>query len=354
MTAQGPLCALSPRTRREKTGASPEAVAWVRVSPRQRCATPQPSGHPIGSPAMSASYRVGTRASPLALAQTEEVVSRLRDRFPNATFEIVPMTTGGDRRKEAALVSLGRGAFAKEIESALLAGDIDLAVHSAKDLASELPAGLVIAGTVPRQDPRDALVDKWTAPLSKLPQGARIGTGSPRRTALLKSLRKDIEVVPVRGNVGTRIGKVGGPECDAVVVAAAGLARLGRIDEAHELFPAGTFVPDAGQGTLAVQARTGDQALLEMVRAIDHGPTSAALEAERAFVRRIGGSCRVPVAALASLSNGGELRIHGIVAAPDGSQVFRREVSTPGVSPAELGETLASLLISDSAELLES
>ncbi len=303
---------------------------------------------------MSASYRIGTRGSPLALAQTGEVVSRLRTRFPNTSFEIAPMTTGGDRRKDAALVSLGRGAFAKDIESALLAGDIDLAVHSAKDLASELPDGLVIAGTVPRQDPRDVLIDRWGAPLSELPPGARIGTGSPRRTALLASLRPDIEVVPIRGNVGTRIGKVGGPECDGVVVAAAGLARLGRIDEAHELFPTGTFVPDAGQGTLAVQARSSDDSLLEMVRAIDHGPTSAALEAERAFVRRIGGSCNVPVAVYASFASDGDLGIHGMVAAPDGSRVFRREVTSQTGSPAGLGETLASMLLNDAAELLES
>ncbi len=302
---------------------------------------------------MSASYRIGTRGSPLALAQTGEVVSRLRSRFPNTSFEVAPMTTGGDRRKDAALVSLGRGAFAKDIESALLAGDIDLAVHSAKDLASELPGGLVIAGTAPRQDPRDVLIDMWAAPLSELPPGARIGTGSPRRTALLASLRPDIEVVPIRGNVGTRIGKVGGPECDGVVIAAAGLARLGRIDEAHELFPTGTFVPDAGQGTLAVQARVGDDPLLAMVRTIDHPPTSAALEAERAFVRRIGGSCKVPVAAYASFASDGGLTIHGMVAAPDGYRVFRREVSSQGGSPAELGETLASMLLADAAELLE-
>ena len=182
------------------------------------------------------------------------------------------MTTGGDRRKDAALVSLGRGAFARDIESALLAGDVDLAVHSAKDLASELPEGLLVAGCVPRQDPRDALIDRWASPLSKLPPSARIGTGSPRRTALLKSLRPDIEVVPIRGNVGTRVGKVGGPECDGVVIAAAGLARLGRIDEAHEVFPTETFVPDAGQGTLAVEARTGDRTLLEMLAPSTTGP----------------------------------------------------------------------------------
>ena len=303
---------------------------------------------------MPARYRVGTRGSPLALAQTEEVVSRLSDRFPNAAFEVAPMTTGGDRRKNAALVSLGRGAFAKEIESALLEGEIDLAVHSAKDLASDLPDGLVIAGSVPRQDPRDALVDRWAAPLSELPPGARIGTGSPRRTALIKSLRPDIDVVPIRGNVGTRIGKVGGPECDGVVVAAAGLARLRRIDEAHQLFPTDAFVPDAGQGTLAIEARSGDDPLLEMVRAIDHRPTSAALEAERAFVRRIGGSCNVPVAAYASFANDGGLCIHGMVAAPDGSRVFRREVSSQTASPGELGERLASLLMDDAAEVLES
>ena len=302
---------------------------------------------------MAARYRVGTRGSPLALSQAEEVVSRLRDRFPAKVFEVAPMTTGGDRKKDAALVSLGRGAFAKDIELALLTGDVDLAVHSAKDLASELPKGLVIAGSVPRQDPRDVLINRWEAPLAELPPGARIGTGSPRRTALLKSLRPDIEVVPIRGNVGTRVGKVGGPECDGVVIAAAGLARLGRIDEAHELFQTETFVPDAGQGTLAIEARTGDGPLLEMVRAIDHRPTSAALEAERAFVRRIGGSCRVPVAAYASFASDGGLRIHGMVAAPDGSQVFRREVSSPAPSRAQLGEELASLLLADAAEILE-
>ena len=302
---------------------------------------------------MSARYRVGTRGSPLALAQTEEVVSRLRARFPYAIFEVTPMTTGGDRRKDAALVSLGRGAFAKDIELALLNGDIDLAVHSAKDLASELPEGLVIAGSVPRQNPRDALINRWEAPLAELPPGARIGTGSPRRTALLKSLRPDIEVVPIRGNVGTRLGKVGGPECDGVVIAAAGLARLGRIDEAHELFPTETFVPDAGQGTLAIEARTGDGPLQDMLSAIDHRPTSAALEAERAFVRRIGGSCNVPVAAYASFQNDSGLRVHGMVAAPDGSRVFQREVSSQTASPAEMGETLASLLMDDAAEILE-
>ncbi len=302
---------------------------------------------------MSARYRVGTRGSPLALAQTEEVVSRLRARFPYAVFDVVPMTTGGDRKKDAALVSLGRGAFAKDIELALLGSDVDLAIHSAKDLASELPEGLLLAACVPRQDPRDAIIDRWAAPLAELPPGARIGTGSPRRTALLKSLRPDIEVVPIRGNVGTRVGKVGGPECDGVVIAAAGLARLGRIDEAHEIFPTETFVPDAGQGTLAVEARTGDRALLEMLRAIDHRPTSAALEAERAFVRRIGGSCNVPVAAYASFQNDNELRVHGMVAAPDGTRVFRREVSSRTASPAEMGEELASLLMDDAAEILE-
>ena len=302
---------------------------------------------------MPASCRVGTRGSPLALAQAEEVVSRLRERFPSVAFEVTPMTTGGDRKRDAALVSLGRGAFAKDIEAALLGGEVDLAVHSAKDLASELPNGLAIAGSVQRQDPRDVLIDRWAAPLSELPPGARIGTGSPRRTALLKSLRPDIEVVPIRGNVGTRVDKVGGPECDGVVIAAAGLARLGRIDEAHEVFPTGTFVPDAGQGTLAIQARTGDHPRLEMVRAIDHHPTSAALEAERAFVRRIGGSCRVPVAAYAGFASGGGMMVHGMVAAPDGSRVFRREVSSRNASPAQLGKELASLLLDDAAEVLE-
>ncbi len=298
--------------------------------------------------------RVGTRRSPLAIVQTEEVVSRLRARFPGTAFIVAPMTTTGDRRKDASLSSLGRGAFAKDIESALLEGDIDLAVHSAKDLPHSLPAGLALAGTVPRQDPRDALIDRWGLPLSDLPPGARIGTGSPRRAALLKSLRPDVEIAPIRGNVGTRIDKVGSPGYDGVALAAAGLARLGRLGEAHDIFPPETFVPDAGQGALAVEARSDDHGVLDMLRAVEHRPSSAALEAERAFLHRLGGGCKVPVAAYAKPVHDRELRMWGMAAAPDGSVIFRQDATGLIARPAELGHALAEALRQEAGEMLQS
>ena len=286
------------------------------------------------------------------MAQAEEVASRLRRRVRGAVFTLAPMATAGDRKKDAPLVSLGRGAFAREIESALLDGEIDLAVHSAKDLPQELPAGLTLGGTVERQDPRDVLVNRWGLALSDLPAGARIGTGSPRRAALLKSLRPDVEVTPIRGNVGTRLDKVGSVECDGVVLAAAGLARLGRLEEVNEFFPPETFVPDAGQGALAIEARSGDRDILDMLNAIADWPSIAALEAERAFLRRLGGGCKVPVAAYARPVEGGGLRIWGMAAVPDGSRIFRRDLSGPMGRPAELGDGLATALIEESGEIL--
>lgn len=292
--------------------------------------------------------RVGARSSPLSLAQAEEVLSPLRARFPDRRFEVTTISTHGDRHKESPLLSLGRGTFVKEIEVALLGGEIDLAVHSAKDLPAEIPDGLVLAGTVPRQDPRDVLVDRWSLALDELPPAARIGTSSPRRTAQLKARRPDVEVVPIRGNVGTRLDKARGPDYDGVLLAAAGLARLGRQDEVSEYLPIEVCIPDVGQGTLAVEVRAADDELFDMLDQIDHGPTSVALAAERSFLVALGGGCTVPVAAYARL-DGDRLLVTAMAALPDGSRVYREDGEWAAADPVSAGRGTADALLAAGA-----
>ena len=201
--------------------------------------------------------RIGTRGSALARVQTEEVVAVLRSAWPGIRIEVVPILPDGDRRKAAPLQSLGRGTFVKGFEEPLLEGDIDLAVHSAKDMPSTLPESLTIIAYPRRNDPRDVIVNRWGARFDDLPRGARLGTSSPRRAGQLLSARPDIEVVPIRGNVDTRIGRVGEDGYDGVVLAAAGLERLGRGGEISDLLDPNLCVPDAGQGALAVEAPRG-------------------------------------------------------------------------------------------------
>ena len=202
--------------------------------------------------------RIGSRTSPLALAQTEEVIVELRSRIPNWDFEVVPFVTDGDSRNSTPISNLGRGAFTTDIQNALVNGEIDLAIHSAKDLPNTLPEGLSIFCISSRKDPRDVMINKWGVSLKEMPSGAVIGTGSPRRKAILQSLRNDITVVPIRGNVGTRIDKIDRENIDAVVLAAAGLVRLNRMEEVNEFFDTDIFVPDVGQGIIAVQVGSDD------------------------------------------------------------------------------------------------
>ena len=288
--------------------------------------------------------RIGARSSPLSLAQAEEVAAPLRQRFADRRFEITTISTAGDRDRKSSLVSLGRGTFVKEIETALLEGRIDMAVHSAKDVPSDLPDGLTLAGTVPRRDPRDVLIDRWSLPLDELPPGARIGTSSPRRTAQLKARRPDIEITPIRGNVGTRLAKVGEPDHDGVVLAAAGLARLDRLDEVAEYLPIDVCTPDVGQGTLAVEVREEDRELIEMLERIDDAPTTIALRAERSFLAALSGGCTVPVAAYGRIE-AARLRITSMAAAPDGSRVYRIERDWPPERPEEAGTRMAEALL---------
>ena len=288
--------------------------------------------------------RVGSRKSPLAMAQSEEVVAKLRAQFPDHEFTIVQISTGGDRDKESPLQVLGRGIFSKDIEDALLRGEVDLAAHSAKDLAPDLPEGLVVAGVLEREDPRDVQINRWGVTLAELPASARIGTGSPRRGAQLLVLRPDLNVLPIRGNVGTRLEKSRGADYDGTVLAAAGLLRLGLRSEITEYLDPDTFTPDSGQGTIALEARRDDAQTLEMIAAIDHGPSMAALTAERAFGNVMGGGCKVPVAAYAR-AEGDKFRVSAMAALPDGSQMYRIDVRDAIDDPAAAGEHAAEVLL---------
>ena len=287
---------------------------------------------------------VGSRTSPLALAQTEEILRPLRVLHPDTEFMIVPITTGGDRRKNAPLLSMARGMFVKEIELALLNREIDFAVHSAKDLPSALPDGLTLAAFGPRQDPRDVLVNRWGLPYRELPSGARIGTSSPRRTAQLKAYRPDVEILPIRGNVGTRVEKARGDQYDGVVLAAAGLVRLGSQGEISEYISPDICIPDVGQGALAVEVRASDSDIVGMLAGVDHHATSTAVTAERAFLETIGGGCQVPVAAYAQL-DGAELHISTMAAVPDGSEIYRVQVTCDTSEPRLAGHQAAEALM---------
>jgi hydroxymethylbilane synthase len=296
--------------------------------------------------------RVGSRRSPLSLAQTNEILDPLRALYPERRFVVVTVTTRGDLNKAAPLLSLGRGMFAKEIELALLNGEIDFAVHSAKDLPSALPDGLTLAAFGERKDPRDVIVSRSGLTLDEMPPGTRLGTSSPRRTAQIKVLRPDIEIVPIRGNVGTRIEKAGSDEYDGVVLAAAGLQRLGREDEIGEYLSLEVCTPEVGQGALAVEIRADDAETAELVAAIDHNATNVAVTAERAFLAEIGGGCEVPVAAYARLEDG-SLRISTMAALPDGSRIFRVELDNDPDDPESAGRRAArKLLDAGAAEIV--
>lgn len=243
--------------------------------------------------------------------------------------------------------------FVKEIEHALSSGEIDIAVHSAKDLPATLPDGLTIGAFSKREDPRDVLVSKSGLALDKLPNGARIGTSSPRRQAMLKSMNPHLNVIPVRGNVGTRLQKARRDDYDGVILAAAGINRLGKQSEITEYFDPNTFVPDTGQGSLAVEARESDSAVLAMLASVNHDASSIAVRSERAFLKRMGGGCKVPVAAYARFQ-GDNLHIVAMAAAQDGSQIFRTELDFASFNdPEEIGcETAESLLSNGAADIV--
>jgi hydroxymethylbilane synthase len=250
--------------------------------------------------------RLGTRRSRLATAQARIVADRLE------RAELVPISTEGDRDTARRFdeIGSGRGVFTRDIEHALLRGEVDAAVHSAKDLTGEMPAGLAIGAILERGDPRDAVCGPFGS-LAEIPAGARVGTSSARRAGLLAELRPDILVVPLRGNVDTRLAKLDAGDAEAIVLAAVGLQRLGLGERIAFVLDPAQFVPEAGQGAIAVQVRAGEE---HIVAALDHGPTRAAVEAERDCVRKLGGGCTAAVAAHA-WHEGGELRLRHWTAA---------------------------------------
>jgi hydroxymethylbilane synthase len=294
--------------------------------------------------------RIATRKSELALVQARSVADRIEAALSVET-ELVPLQTSGDRLQEIRLAEAGgKGLFIKEIEEALLAGRADVAVHSAKDLPGQLAPGLVLAAFPERADPRDALVCRVRGgSLDGLAEGARVGTGSLRRTAQLRALRPDLEVVPLRGNVPTRLRKLDEERLDAVVLACAGLERLGLAGRIDERLETERLLPAPAQGILAVQSRA-DDGLAKELAAIGLPPSERAARAERAFLARIGGDCHAPVAALAEDDLGG-LRLRGLVASLDGVRLARAEVAG-GADPEQAGAALGEAVLADGGDAI--
>lgn len=280
-------------------------------------------------------FIIGTRGSPLALAQAALARMALMSAhgFAESDVLIKAMTTTGDRIQDRSLIEAGgKGLFTKEIEEALLAGTIDIAVHSAKDMPAELPRGLTLAACLPREDARDCLIGKK---LVDLPKGATIGTSSPRRTALMKRLRPDLNLVDFRGNVDTRIKKIARGDADATLLALAGLKRIGMESAVAEILDIENFPPAAGQGAILLEIRKDDERMREMLEAINHAPTFTALLTERAFLNVLDGSCRTPIAGYASVTD--KINFHGMILRPDGSEIFETRIEAPIDEAGQLG-----------------
>ena len=289
--------------------------------------------------------RVGTRRSALARAQTDLVVAGL-----GTPVEVIPIVTAGDRTAAPIDVIGGTGVFVSALREALLAGDIDLAVHSAKDLPVVPAEGIVIGAVPPREDPRDAVVARDRLTLAELPKGALVGTGSPRRAAQLRALGLDLYVVPVRGNVDTRLAHVG-ENLDAVVLAVAGLRRLGRFDAITEMLDPTRFVPAPAQGALAVECRADDLAAREVLAAFDDTGARACITAERALLSSLEAGCSAPIGALAEIhDNPAELTLTAVVTAADGSDAVRRTLTGVVADSADVGRRLAAELIASGAD----
>ena len=291
---------------------------------------------------------LGTRGSPLALAQTNEVIKSLKNVAPSMRFEVVPIKTKGDKLHDTGITVEGKSIFTKEIEESLAKAEIDVAIHSMKDLVVELPRGLVIAAVPKRVNPRDALISRNKRKLDDLPGGARVGTSSPRRKAQLLAARGDLEILDVRGNMGTRLGKLKDGEYDAVVLAAAGLIRLGLEREVTEFISTSVMLPAVGQGALAIEAKETDEQTIGLLSKIDDKPSHMAIEAERAFARKLGADCKTPIAAYAKLESG-KLSIEGMVAALTGKMLVRGRIISDSLDAKEAGEALAEDMLSKGA-----
>jgi hydroxymethylbilane synthase len=299
---------------------------------------------------MTTTLRLATRESALALWQTEHVAARLREAHPGLEVVLVPMTTRGDQILDQPLAEVGgKGLFLKELEVAMLEGRADAAVHSLKDVPMELEGPFELPAILERANPFDAFVSVKYEALEELPYGAKVGTSSQRRQALLRAHRPDLKLVDLRGNVNTRLAKLDAGDYDAIVLACAGLERLGLGARIREQLTAPRFIPAAAQGAVTVECRQGDAATIELLAALDHAATRACVRAERHMTRLLGGSCRVPIAAFATL-NKDRLSLEGLVGnAADGATV-RGYASGPASEPEKLGEQVADMLIARGAD----
>jgi hydroxymethylbilane synthase len=292
---------------------------------------------------MNRRLTIGTRGSRLAMIQARSVADLIQEANPELELKIESIVTAGDRDRSKPLEQMGADIFVKEIEDALLDGRIDIAVHSLKDLPAEIPGGLRILAVTERLNPGDVFISGGQK-LSELPAGARIGTSSLRRTAQLAAYRSDLQSCPIRGNIDTRLRKVASGEFDGTILAAAGLLRLGCEEMITEYLTLDYFLPSAGQGALAIEARQNEDNIVDMVSPVNHLPTWQSITAERAFLEALGAGCRAPVAVLGTVDNG-TIKLEGMVASPDGHEVKRASAIDSISSPRELGTRLAQELL---------
>lgn len=296
--------------------------------------------------------RIATRRSKLAMWQAEHVQSLLRSAHPGLAVELVPMSTQGDRVLDRALAEVGgKGLFVKELEVAMQEGRADIAVHSMKDVPSELPPGFEIVAVLPRANPLDAFISRRYARFTDLPQGARVGTSSPRRQSQLRRARPDLRLELLRGNVDTRLRRLDEGELDAILLACAGLERLGIAHHVTEQLDLELSLPAVGQGVIGIEARADDARSRAALQALHHAESFTRLNAERAFAAQLGGSCHSPIAAHASL-DGDRLTVRGFIGAPDGSETYRDELTGPAAQATTLGRQLAARMQASGAETL--
>ena len=289
--------------------------------------------------------KIGTRGSKLALTQANLVADSLKKAEPQINAEICIIKTSGDIMQDVSLSKIaGKGVFVKEIEDALLTGTIDMAVHSMKDVPTENPQGLVFAAILPREDVRDILVAKDNRKIEFMPRGARIGTGSMRRASQLLAVLPDIKIVPLRGNLETRLKKIETENLHGVILAAAGMKRMGLAGSISQYLPLETMLPAVGQGALGLQIRENDDDLKKILAKLNHAPTAAEIKAERSFLRALGGGCLLPIAAFGKVE-GDKLTLEGLVAAPTGATVIRDKVRGSIAEAEDLGKKLAEMIL---------
>jgi hydroxymethylbilane synthase len=289
--------------------------------------------------------RIATRKSPLALWQAEHVRARLQQLHPGLQVELLTMSTQGDRVLDSPLAKIGgKGLFVKELEQGMLAGQADIAVHSMKDVPAELPHGLEIGAILEREDPRDAFVSNSFAALAELPQGARVGTSSLRRQCQLRAVRPDLEILDLRGNVNTRLAKLDAGDYDAIVLASAGLKRLGMAERITRALEPEDMLPAIAQGVIGIECRSDDATVRALIEPLNHAQTGLRTQAERAMNATLAGGCQAPVAGF-SVITGDRIALRGLVGWPNGSSIIRGEISGQAAEAAVLGEQLAQDLL---------